>query len=179
MRVIGLAGWSGAGKTTLLERLIPALIARGVRVSTLKHAHHSFDVFPETSAAAEYRRAGAGQIMMVSPAGWALSRELLGGPEPGLPDLLARMARVDMVLIEGFKRWNHPKIEIHRAANGKPLLCHDDPAIAAIATDASIPGLAIPACHLDDIPAVADFAQYFAVSADDVEWRESPNLQGT
>lgn len=172
MHVIGLAGWSGAGKTTLLERLIPVLIARGLSVSTIKHAHHAFDLAHPDTATFAWREAGAAQIMVASADRWALLSELRDEPEPGLPELLARMQPVDLVLIEGFKRWNHPKIEIHRAANGKPWLHPDDPWIAAIATDAAEPFSGLPACHLDDIAGIADMVQKLAVPSGGIVWVE-------
>src|SRR6201996_5670565 len=117
MRVIGLAGWSGAGKTTLLRRLIPALTARGLEVSTLKHAHHSFDVDQPGKDSWEHRRAGAGEVLVASAVRWALMHELRDEAEPKLAALLARMQAVDLVLVEGFKLERHPKIEVYRTAN--------------------------------------------------------------
>ncbi len=170
MRVIGLAGWSGAGKTTLLDRLIPALIARGLRVSTLKHAHHAFDIDRPGTASWQFRQAGAREVLTAAPGRWALLRELSGEPEPALPALLNRMAQVDLVLIEGFKREAHPKIEIHRSANGKPPLHPEDPTIVAVVSDAAFPGLALPLLHLDDIAAVADIVQSCARPMDEIDW---------
>ena len=170
MRVIGLAGWSGAGKTTLLDRLIPALIARGLRVSTLKHAHHAFDIDRPGTDSWQHRQAGAREVLTVSAERWALQRELANEPEPALPSLLARMARVDLVLIEGFKRAAHPKIEIHRLANGKPPLHPDDPTIVAVVSDAAFPGLALPSLHLDDIAGVAGIVQSCALPINEIDW---------
>jgi molybdopterin-guanine dinucleotide biosynthesis protein B len=170
MRVIGLAGWSGAGKTTLLRRLIPVLTARGLRVSTLKHAHHSFDVDQPGKDSWEHRQAGATEVLVASSARWALMHEQRGDAEPGLPALLAHLSPVDLVLVEGFKRATHPKLEIHRADNAKPLLHPDDPSIVAIASDAPLHGLAIPLHHLDDIAAIADEVQARAVAIDAVDW---------
>ena len=163
MRILGLAGWSGAGKTTLLDRLIPALIARGLRVSTLKHAHHNFDIDRPETDTWKLRESGADEVLVASTTLWALMHELNDAPEPGLPELLARMDPVDLVLIEGFKRNSHPKIEIYRQANGKPPLHPDDPSIVAIAADVMFPGLAIPRYHLDDIQGIADAVQACAV----------------
>jgi molybdopterin-guanine dinucleotide biosynthesis adapter protein len=171
MRVIGLSGWSGAGKTTLLDRLIPALIARGLRVSTLKHAHHAFDLDRPETDSWRHRQAGARQVLTVAPERWALLRELSGEPEPALPELLGRMARVDVVLIEGFKRAAHPKIEVHRSANGKPPLYPDDPTIVAVVSDVAFPGLALPLLHLDDVVGVADVVQSCARPLDELDWR--------
>ena len=177
MRVIGLAGWSGAGKTTLLERLIPTLISRGLLVSTLKHAHHSFDTDRPGTDSWMHRQAGAHEVLAVSAVRWALIHELRGEVEPALPVLLARMASVDVVLIEGFKRENHPKIEVWRQANAKPPLHPDDPTIIAIAADAVFPGLAIPQLQLDDIPAIADVVQACAAPIKSIDWSPRPGDQ--
>ncbi len=170
MRVIGLAGWSGAGKTTLLRRLIPALLARGLRVSTVKHAHHSFDIDRPGKDSWEHRQAGADEVLVASAARWALMHELRGEAEPGLRALLARMRPVDLILVEGFKREGHPKIEVHRAANGKPPLYPGDPSIIAVAADIALPGLAIPLFSLDDVEAIAELAQFHAMPADRIGW---------
>ncbi len=155
-RMIGLAGWSGAGKTTLLRRLIPVLIARGLSVSTVKHAHHAFDVDQPGKDLWEHRQAGAREVLVASGVRFALMHELRGEPEPALQALLARLSPVDLVLVEGFKRDHHPKLEVHRAANGKQLMFPDDPAIVAIASDVVPPGLTIPHHHLDDIEGIAE-----------------------
>jgi molybdopterin-guanine dinucleotide biosynthesis protein B len=156
MRLIGLAGWSGAGKTTLLTRLIPVLMARGVAVSTLKHAHHAFDVDRPGKDSFEHRSAGARQVLVSSVHRWALMTEHRGAPEPSLAELLGLLAPVDLVIVEGFKRDGHPKIEVHRAANAKPWLHPEDPAIAAIAADCAPPTALLPHAHLDEIEAIAD-----------------------
>src|SRR6185312_11375214 len=148
MRVIGFAGWSGAGKTTLLRRLIPVLVGHGLRVSTLKHAHHQFDVDKPGKDSWEHRQAGATEVLVGSAHRWALMHELRGAPEPELDALLGRLSPVDLVLVEGFKRGPLPKIEVHRTANGKPLLHPDDPAIVAVATDGARPG-GLPHVALD------------------------------
>ncbi len=156
MRIIGLAGWSGSGKTTLLTKLIPRFNARGKRVSTLKHAHHNFDVDRPGKDSFEHRSAGATEVLVVSGNRWALMHELRGAPEPALPELLGKLSDVDLVLIEGFKRESFPKLEVHRAANGKPLLQPDDPWIVAIATDTALPQATVPLVDLDDVEAIAD-----------------------
>ena len=161
MRVIGLAGWSGAGKTTLLQHLIPLLVARGLRVSTLKHAHHAFDVDKPGKDSFLHRTAGATEVLIGGAGRWALMHELRGAAEPELPELLARMTPVDLVLVEGFKRGPHRKIEIHRAALGKPLLHPGDPTIVAMAA-APVPAAAIPVVPLDDIDAVAALVLHHA-----------------
>ncbi len=157
MRLIGFAGWSGSGKTTLLQRLIPALVARGLRVSTVKHAHHAFDVDQPGKDSYIHRTAGATEVLIGSAARWALMHELRGDPEPELSDLLAHMTRVDLVLVEGFKRGPHPKIEVYRAVIGKPLLHPDDPTIAAIAAE-PLQSAPIPVVSLNDIDAIAALA---------------------
>lgn len=156
MRLIGLAGWSGSGKTTLLTRLIPELASRGVAVSTLKHAHHEFDVDRPGKDSHAHRQAGARQVLVSSARRWALMTELRGTPEANLPELLARFDPVDLVIIEGFKRDPHPKIEVFRAANAKPWLHPDDPAIIGIAADVAPPSATLPHLHLDDIAGIAD-----------------------
>jgi molybdopterin-guanine dinucleotide biosynthesis protein B len=156
LRLIGLAGWSGSGKTTLLTRLIPELAARGVAVSTLKHAHHEFDVDRPGKDSHAHRQAGARQVLVSSARRWALMTELRGAPEATLVDLLARFDPVDLVIVEGFKRDPHPKVEVFRAANAKPWLHLDDPAIIGIAADVAPPGSTLPHLHLDDIGGIAD-----------------------
>ncbi len=163
MRVIGLAGWSGAGKTTLLRRLIPVLVAQGLRVSTLKHAHHGFDVDQPGKDSWEHRQAGAQEVLVASANRWALMHELRGAAEPDLADLLGKLSPVDLVLIEGFKRGGHPKLEVSRGANNKPPLYPGDLSVVAVASDAPVPGLALPWLHLDDIPAIAAAVQAHAV----------------
>src|SRR5438552_18859456 len=115
MKVIGLAGWSGAGKTTLLTRLIPLLREQGLAVSGIKHAHHNFDVDVPGKDSWRHRQAGAEQVMVSSGKRWALMHELRGTSEPRLPELLAKMARVDLIVVEGYKSEPHRKIEVHRA----------------------------------------------------------------
>jgi molybdopterin-guanine dinucleotide biosynthesis protein B len=154
MKVIGLAGWSGAGKTTLLTRLIPHFSAEGLRVSVIKHAHHHFDVDVPGKDSWRHREAGAAEVLISSEKRWALMHELRGATEPRLPELLNKLSPVDLVVVEGFKREPLRKIEVHRAANGKPLLFPDDPAIVGIAADTAVE-TRLPIVHLDDIPAVA------------------------
>jgi len=156
MRIIGLAGWSGAGKTTLLARLIPDIIARGLTVSTVKHAHHAFDVDQPGKDSHTHRLAGATEVLVASQRRFALIHELRQESEPRLPDLLAKLAPVDLVIIEGYKREPHPKLEVYRAAVGKPLLHPDDPHIVAIASDAALPHAKVPRVALDDTGAIID-----------------------
>jgi molybdopterin-guanine dinucleotide biosynthesis adapter protein len=157
MRIFGLAGWSGAGKTTLGTRLLPALMRRGVSVSTLKHAHHDFDVDREGKDSWRHRQAGAREVMVVSDRRWALMHELRGASEPSMAEILDRMSPVDLVLVEGYKRGPHPKIEVYRAALGKPVLAFEDDTIVAIASDAPVPKLKLPFFALDDVEAIASF----------------------
>lgn len=154
MRMIGLAGWSGAGKTTLLRALIPELIGTGVRVSTIKHAHHDFDIDKPGKDSWEHRQAGAVEVLIGSARRWALMHELRDAAEPSLPELIARLSPVDLVLVEGFKRGPHPKIEVHRRANGKPFIYQDDPTVVAVVTDVPAPST-LTQVALDDIAGVA------------------------
>jgi molybdopterin-guanine dinucleotide biosynthesis protein B len=167
MKVIGLAGWSGAGKTTLLARVIPHLLKEGLRVSVVKHAHHSFDIDVPGKDSWVHRQSGATEVLVSSAARWALMHELRGAAEPRLPELLQKMSRVDLVVVEGFKSEPHRKIEVHRLANGKPFLFPDDPAISGIATDGAVE-TALPVAHLDDIPAIAAMMQRSAIPVEDV-----------
>ena len=167
MKVIGLAGWSGAGKTTLLARVIPHLLAKGLRVSVIKHAHHAFDVDVPGKDSWIHRQSGASEVLVSSTRRWALMHELRGAAEPRLPELLAKMSRVDLVVVEGFKRELHRKIEVYRAANGKPLLFPEDSGIVGIATDTSIE-TTLPVVYLDDVEAVAAMMLRSAIPVDDV-----------
>ena len=155
MRIIGIAGWSGSGKTTLLARIIPRLTARGFTVSTLKHAHHSFDIDVPGKDSHTHRLAGATEVMISSGQRWALMHELRGAGEPPLADLLQKLSPVDLVLIEGFKREGHPKLEVYREANGTPLLAEEDPQVVAIAADVALPQARVPVLPLDDLEAIA------------------------
>src|SRR5215510_13144913 len=139
MRIIGLAGFSGSGKTTLVTRAIPRIVARGLTVSTLKHAHHDFDVDQPGKDSHSHRLAGATEVLIGSARRFALMHELRGQPEPILGTLLQKLSPVDLVIVEGYKRARHPKLEVHRAVLGKPLLAPDDPTIAAIAADVPLP----------------------------------------
>ena len=156
MRIIGLAGWSGAGKTTLVAKLIPGILARGLRVSTLKHAHHAFDVDQPGKDSYQHRMAGATEVLVCSQNRFALMHELRGAPEPTLPELLAKLSPVDLVIIEGYKRDPHPKLEVFRAVNGKPLIHPDDPHVVAIASDVPLPQARVPRVSLDDTEAIID-----------------------
>jgi molybdopterin-guanine dinucleotide biosynthesis adapter protein len=167
MKVIGLAGWSGAGKTTLLTRAIPQFARQGLRVSVIKHAHHAFDVDVPGKDSWRHREAGAAEVLVSSSKRWALMHELRGDAEPRLPELLAKMSRVDLVVVEGFKREPHRKLEVHRAANGKPWLFPDDPGIVGIVTDGSVE-TRLPVVHLDDVDAIAALIKRSAISIEDL-----------
>jgi molybdopterin-guanine dinucleotide biosynthesis protein B len=157
MRVFGLVGYSGSGKTTLLVRLIPEIVRRGVTVSTMKHAHHGFDVDQPGKDSYEHRRAGATEVLVSSARRWALMHENREARERAPEELMRHMTEVDLLLIEGFKREGHDKLEVWRAATGKPLLARDDRSILAVASDGPVPGLSIPVLDLGDLPAIADF----------------------
>ena len=157
MRVIGLAGWSGAGKTTLVVRLVPELVRRGLTVSTMKHAHHGFDVDQPGKDSHRHREAGATEVLVGSERRWALMHENRGAPEPSAAELMRQMTPVDLLIVEGFKREGHDKIEIHRRETGKPLLYPDDPHIVAVLSDEPLPDCPLPVISIDDIGAVADF----------------------
>ena len=156
MRIIGLAGWSGSGKTTLLTRAIPRIVARGLKVSTLKHAHHDFDIDRPGKDSHSHRLAGATEVLIGSQRRWALMHELRGEAEPALSALLQRLSPVDLVVIEGYKRAPHPKLEVHRAVLGQPLLSPADPTIVAIASDRPLPEANIPVIDLDDVDRIVE-----------------------
>ena len=170
MKVIGIAGWSGAGTTTLLTRVIPRLTARGLRDSTLKHAHHAFDIDQPGKDSHTHRVAGATEVLISSANRFALMHELRGEPEWTLPALLAKLSPVDLVLVEGFKRETHPKLEVFRAAVGKPMLHPDDPNIVAVASDGEM-AARVPVVSLDDIEAVAEILVAKALPLDAVSAR--------
>src|SRR5580765_7112796 len=135
MRVFGFAGWSGSGKTTLIERLVPTLVARGVVVSLIKHAHHEFDVDQPGKDSWRHRHAGASEVLVSSSKRWALMHELRGAAEPSLHDQLKLLSPCDLVLVEGYKNEAIPKVEVHRRESHAPLLYPDDAQVVAVATD--------------------------------------------
>lgn len=157
MRTFGLAGWSGSGKTTLVVKLLPELIGRGFRVSTMKHTHHRFDMDKPGKDSHNHRMAGAEEVMVTSSTRWALLHELRDDPEPDIETLISHMSPVDLVLIEGFKSYPHAKLEVHRPSLKKPLLAVDDPSVVAIATDEPFTHGGLPVIDLDDTAAIADF----------------------
>ena len=156
MKVVGLAGWSGAGKTTLLTRVLPVLRGRGLSVSTVKHAHHDFDVDQPGKDSYEHRAAGATEVLVTSARRWALMHELRDEAEPQLAALLKRLSPVDLVIVEGFKQEMHPKVEVHRAACGKPLLHGQIANVRGLVSDASREDWPGPVADLNDEGGAAD-----------------------
>ena len=168
MRIFGFAGWSGSGKTTLIEQVIPRLVARGLRVSLIKHAHHWFDVDRPGKDSYRHRQAGCTEVLITSGARWALMHELRGAPELTMGEALAHLSPCDLALVEGYKTAPIPKLEIWRADIGKPPLHPDDPHILAIATDSPerLPrgaGDRLPLLNLGDYDAIATFALAHAI----------------
>ncbi|TBW38771.1 molybdopterin-guanine dinucleotide biosynthesis protein B [Siculibacillus lacustris] len=157
MKIFGLVGRSGSGKTTLMVALLPALIRRGLTVSTVKHAHHGFDLDRPGKDSFRHREAGAGEVMLVAGDRWALMHEIRDGVEPPLEELIARLAPVDLVLIEGFHTHAHPTIEIHRPSEGHDLMWRENSDIVAVASDQPLIGVGVPVLDLDDVEAIADF----------------------
>jgi molybdopterin-guanine dinucleotide biosynthesis protein MobB len=157
MRIYGVTGWKNSGKTTLVERLVAEITGRGISVSTLKHAHHAFDVDQPGKDSHRHRAAGARQVLVSSANRWALMTENRGAPEPALETLLAQLAPVDLVLVEGWKRDRHPKLEACRAATGQDLIAAGDETIEAVASDAPLDGLEMPVFPLNDVAGIADF----------------------
>jgi molybdopterin-guanine dinucleotide biosynthesis adapter protein len=161
MRLFGLAAWSGSGKTTLLARLLPELIGRGLSVSTVKHAHHEFDLDQPGKDSFRHRAAGATEVLIASARRWALLHELRGADEPALEELIARMSPVDLLLVEGFKRHAHPKLELLRASLGKEPLYPADPLIRAIYAVEPLPAalratIPLPIYDEGDVAGIAD-----------------------
>jgi molybdopterin-guanine dinucleotide biosynthesis protein MobB len=156
MRVYGVTGWKNAGKTGLMERLVEEITGRGFSVSTVKHAHHTFDVDHPGRDSYRHRSAGAQQVMLSSRNRWALMSELRGDDEPPLSALLDKLDPVDLILIEGYKRDSHPKVEAYRAETGNPLIAPGDPTIRAVASDSALE-LDRPVFDLNDTAAIADF----------------------
>ncbi len=154
--VWGITGWKNAGKTTLVERLVAEISSRGLAVSTLKHAHHGFDLDREGADSYRHREAGAQEVLIASGTRWALMRELRGAPEPSLDELLAQMAPADLVITEGWKRGPQPKVEVHRPGLGRELMAPGDPTVRAVAADADVI-TDRPVLDLNDVPSIADF----------------------
>ena len=157
MRVFGIAGWSGSGKTTLLARLIPDLLGRGLTISTVQHAHHTFDIDNPGKDSNVHREAGATEVLISSVNRWALLHENRDERELNLNEMLAKLNPVDLVLVEGFKHQPHNKLEVYRKSIGKPLLQVEDNHVRAIASDSPIPEATVPVLDLNDIPSIGDF----------------------
>lgn len=156
MKIFGFAGWSGSGKTTLIEKLIPLFVERKLKVSLVKHAHHSFDVDQPGKDSYRHRHAGCTEVLVSSSRRWALVHELRGAAEPGFEELIMHIAPCDLLLVEGFKREKLPKLEVYRAVTGEPLLHPQDPNIVGIASDRKVDS-SLPWMHLDDAPSIASF----------------------
>ena len=156
MKIFGFAGWSGSGKTTLIEQVIPRFVGAGLRVSLIKHAHHRFDVDQPGKDSFRHRAAGCSEVLVTSGERWALMHEKRGEPEATLEEQIARMSPCDLLLIEGYKRYPLPKLEIYREANRKPLLHPEDEHIVAIATDTPVPSR-LPQFGLADYDAIVAF----------------------
>lgn len=161
MRAFGIVGWKNNGKTTLVERLVAGFTAAGYRVSTVKHAHHEVELDQPGKDSWRHREAGASEVVVATARRWAVIHELREEPEPPLDALLARMTPVDLVLVEGFKRFPHPKLEVHRRERGTPLLAREDPTIVALAADRRFDDLPLPQLDLDDIPGIMSFISRF------------------
>ena len=157
MKIYGVIGWKNAGKTGLMERLVAEITGRGFAVSTIKHAHHAFDLDRPGKDSHRHRAAGAGEVLLASHSRWALLHELGAAPEPPMDELVAKLAPSDLVLVEGYKRDAHSKIEVFRAEAGHALIQPDDPTVRAIATDTALPDLPVPLFDLDDTATIADF----------------------
>ena len=168
MRVIGVAGWSGSGKTTLITKVIPVLVGRGLKVATIKHAHHEFDIDRPGKDSWQHREAGASEVVVASSRRWALVHELRNEAEPPLAELLAKLSPADLVIIEGFKSHAHPKLEIYRAAVGKPLIYPQDDCIVAIASDQPLPQAQLPVLMLDEVAGIANVLQAEALPRDKI-----------
>jgi molybdopterin-guanine dinucleotide biosynthesis protein B len=156
-KIIGVAGFKNAGKTTLVERLVRHLTGLGYRVSTVKHAHHSFDIDHEGRDSFRHRAAGASEVAVVSASRWAIIHESREEPEPPLADILGKLAPCDLVIIEGYKRDDHDKIEVRNLALDHPKLAGEDPTVVAIAATGPIAGAPVPVFDRDDVTALADF----------------------
>jgi len=156
MKIFGVTGWKNSGKTGLMERLITEFTTRGLTVSSIKHAHHSFDIDHPGRDSYRHRDAGARQVLLASRNRWALMHELRDEDEPSLGDLLKQITPVDLVLIEGYKRDRHPKIEAHRKETGQPLIAPEEETIVAVASDTSV-AIDRPVLGLNDTESIADF----------------------
>jgi molybdopterin-guanine dinucleotide biosynthesis adapter protein len=157
MKIFGIVGWKNSGKTTLITALLREFAARGLRVSTIKHAHHAFDLDHPGKDSFLHRAAGAQEVMIASDGRWALLHELRGAEAPKLAELIARLSPVDLVLVEGFKNEAHPKLEVRRAGTDGPQLADGDPQIVAIASDETLTAQSLPLFALNNVSEIADF----------------------
>jgi molybdopterin-guanine dinucleotide biosynthesis protein B len=156
MKVFGFAGWSGSGKTTVIEQLVPRFVTQGLTVSLIKHAHHTFDVDHPGKDSYRHRTAGCKEVLVSSGERWVIMHELRGDSEPDLGEQIKRISPCDLLLVEGYKRYPMPKLEIYRQANGKPLLYPDDPHIVAIAADAPL-ATHLPRFDLTEYDRIAEY----------------------
>jgi molybdopterin-guanine dinucleotide biosynthesis adapter protein len=156
-KIIGVAGFKNAGKTTLVERLVRELTRRGYRISTVKHAHHSFDIDHEGRDSFRHRHAGAGEVAVISGQRWAIIHELRGEAEPSFDAILAKLSPCDLVIVEGYKHGSHDKIEVRNLALDHPKLAGDDPTIVAIAANGPVADAQVPVFDRDHVEALADF----------------------
>ena len=157
MKVYGIVGWKNSGKTTLVERLVTEITGRGFSVSTVKHAHHTFDVDHEGKDSFRHRAAGAQEVLLASRNRWALMHEIRDDAEPSLSEFLEKLSPVDLVLVEGYKRDSHAKVEAHRAETKQGLLASEDPTVTAVASNYVVDGLSTPQFDLDDVTAIASY----------------------
>ena len=157
MKIYGVVGWKNSGKTTLVERLVTEITGRGFSVSTIKHAHHTFDVDHEGKDSFRHRAAGAREVLLASRNRWALMHEMRDDAEPPLSELLEKLSLVDLVLIEGYKRDIHAKVEAHRAETKQGLLASEDTTVTAVASNYVVDGLSVPQFDLDDITGIASY----------------------
>jgi molybdopterin-guanine dinucleotide biosynthesis protein B len=158
-KIIGVAGFKNAGKTTLIEKLVTELVRRGRRISTVKHAHHSFDIDHEGRDSFRHRKAGAAEVVVVSRHRWAIIHEMRDETEPSLDEILAKIAPCDLVIVEGYKRDAHDKIEVRNIALNHPELAGEDPTVVAIAANGPVPGAPVPVFDRDNVSALADFIE--------------------
>ena len=157
MQILGIAGWQNSGKTTLLRNLIPTFAKKGLTVSTVKHAHHSFDIDKPGKDSYEHRQSGAQEVLISSKHRWALIHEQGNQTEPNLDELLSKLKPVDLVFVEGFKKGNHTKLEVHRDELGKELICQTDPKICMVVSDIKLSGLDVPVFDISDYDAISEF----------------------
>ena len=157
MQILGIAGWQNSGKTTLLKNLVLTFVKKGLTVSTVKHAHHSFDIDKPGKDSYEHRQSGAQEVLISSKHRWALIHEQGNQTEPNLDELLSKLKPVDLVLVEGFKKENHTKLEVHRDKLGKELICQTDPKICMVASDIELSGLNVPVFDINDYDAISEF----------------------